>query len=298
MEFTSLEQLRDEFINRGGFSFPDEMTVAGIKYKTNQTSSYNLKDMIRKGYKAMWVYFTPYREQSQNVGLDHAIVFLWGFDTRRLMMVPYDVRTMSKARLQGGVITEKIDNGNSVNIPKERIVGDVVDVIITSIPNSGALKGKVDTGADVSSVHAENWKVENGQVTFECPELSENKITLPVLEKQAIKSSNGDIEYRPVIELNIKVNNQQLTNVMFNLNDRGTMAYPMLVGQNILEAGGFMIDPTINDPDDPDGIDEDFEIDWESLQEELKDDDVSDFITESKNDLVEKVINLIKGETA
>jgi hypothetical protein len=84
---------------------------------------------------------------------------------------------------------------------------------------------------------------------------------------------------------------------MFNLNDRGTMAYPMLVGQNILEAGGFMIDPTINDPDDPDGIDEDFEIDWESLQEELKDDDVSDFITESKNDLVEKVINLIKGET-
>ena len=206
-------------------------------------------------------------------------------------MVPYDVRTMSKARLQGGVITEKIDNGNSVNIPKERIIGDVVDVIITSIPNSGALKGKVDTGADVSSVHAENWKVENGQVTFECPELSENKITLPVLEKQAIKSSNGDMEYRPVIELNIKVNNQQLTNVMFNLNDRGTMTYPMLVGQNVLEAGGFMIDPTINDPDDPDNIDEDFEIDWESLQEEFKD----DILTEDKDDLVRKVIEFIKN---
>ena len=291
MEFASLEQLRDEFINRAGFSFPDEITVAGIKYKTNQTSSYDLKDMMQNGYKAMWVYFTPYREQSHSVGLDHAIVFLWGFVPQKHIMVPYDVRTMSKARLQGGVITEKIDNGNSVNIPKERIIGDVVDVIITSIPNSGALKGKVDTGADVSSVHAENWKVENGQVTFECPELSENKITLPVLEKQAIKSSNGDMEYRPVIELNIKVNNQQLTNVMFNLNDRGTMTYPMLVGQNVLEAGGFMIDPTINDPDDPDNIDEDFEIDWESLQEEFKD----DILTEDKDDLVRKVIEFIKN---
>ena len=207
-------------------------------------------------------------------------------------MVPYDVRSMSKARLEGGVITEKTDNGNSINIPKERILGDVVDVIVTSIPNSGALKGKVDTGADVSSVHAENWKVDNGQVTFECPELSENRITLPVLEKQAIKSSNGDVEYRPVIELNIKVNNQQLTNVMFNLNDRGTMSYPMLIGQNILEAGQFMIDPTIDDPDDPDNIDEDLEIDWESLQEEFKD----DVVPGNKNDLVEKVIEFIKNE--
>jgi len=292
MEFESLEKLKDEFVNKGGFSFPEEMLVAGIKYRSNQASAYNLKDMMRKGYKAMWVYMTPYREQSHSVGLDHAIVFLWGFIPEKHMMVPYDVRSMSKARLEGGVITEKTDNGNSINIPKERILGDVVDVIVTSIPNSGALKGKVDTGADVSSVHAENWKVDNGQVTFECPELSENRITLPVLEKQAIKSSNGDVEYRPVIELNIKVNNQQLTNVMFNLNDRGTMSYPMLIGQNILEAGQFMIDPTIDDPDDPDNIDEDLEIDWESLQEEFKD----DVVPGNKNDLVEKVIEFIKNE--
>lgn len=76
MEFESLDELKEAFIKSGEFTFPDEMMVAGIKYKTNQTSSYSVKDMIEKGYKAMWIYFTPYREQSQNVGLNHAIVFL------------------------------------------------------------------------------------------------------------------------------------------------------------------------------------------------------------------------------
>lgn len=291
MEFQNLDELKQLFLE-GGFPFPREMMVNGIKYESNKSSDYKIADMIKKGYKAMWIYFTPYREQAQKVGLNHAIVFLWGFVPNKLTMVPYDVRTTAKARLVGP-ITEKTDNGNSVNIPKEKIIGDCVDVIITSIPNSSAMKGKVDTGADVSSIHAEEWSIDNGQVTFICPELSENKITLPVLEKQAIKSSNGDMEYRPVIELNIKINNQQLTNIMFNLNDRGTMKYPILVGQNILESGGFMIDPTINDPDN---LDEDTEIDWEALQEEFKNDDVCEFISEDDNELIKKVINLIRNE--
>ena len=37
----------------------------------------------------------------------------------------------------------------------------------------------------------------------------------------------------------------------------------------ILEKGGFMIDPTINDPDAP--IDENIEFDWEAVNEEFKD---------------------------
>jgi len=293
MEFATLDELKQLFIGRGEFVFPKEMLVAGVKYKTKETSSYTIEEMVRKDYKAMWVYSTAYPEKARSVGLEHTIVFLWGFIPNRYVMVPYDVRTLSKARLQGGVIKEKMENGNTINIPKDKVIGDVVDVTIISIPNSSPMKGKVDTGADISSIHAEDWNVGNGQVSFNCPELSENKITLPVIEKQAIKSSNGDMEYRPVIELNIKINEQQLTNVMFNLNDRGTMSYPMLVGQNILEVGGFMIDPTINDPDK---IEEDFEIDWEVLQEQFKNDVIADFISEDKNKLVEKVIELIKNE--
>jgi len=253
--------------------------------------------MMKNNYKAMWLYFTPKPEieRAREAGLGGALVFLWGFAPGKPVMYPYDLRNTTKARIIGKVVTEDV-NGDSVNIKKEKIIGDVVDVIVTSIPNSSAMKGKVDTGADVSSIHAENWSINNGQVTFTCPELSENKITLPVLEKQAIKSSNGDMEYRPVIQLNIRINQQQLINMMFNLNDRGKMKYPILVGQNILEAGGFMIDPTINDPD---ALDEDFtqdtKVDWEGLQEEFKDDIISNFIIEDDIEKAKIVLDFIKS---
>lgn len=290
MEFQNLEHLKSIFIT-GKFPFPDEMTVAGVKYKSSKTSDYEIRDMIEKGYKAMWVYATAQREQAISVGLNQDIVLLWRFQSDE-RMIPYDVRATSKARLNAP-ITEKTDNGDSVNIRKEQIVGDVVDVIITSIPGSKPIKGKIDTGADVSSLHADEWNISDGRVTFISPDLSENKITMPVLEKQAVKLSNGSMEYRPVIELNVKINEQQITNCMFNLNDRGAMTYPLLIGQNVLEAGGFMIDPSIDAGEDPNvemgedpmmgkemnagpDMSEDFEVDWEALQEEFKEYEMSE----------------------
>lgn len=292
MEYENLDNIKAAF-GHGEFKFPTEILVANIKFKLSETSKYDMRNILFDQYKPMVVYITAHKQQASEAGLNTALVFLWGMQSNH-HMVPYDVRTYSRARLEGRIIKEEEGiNSDKVSISKERIVGDCVDVIITSLPNSTPMKGKVDTGADVSSIHAENWKVDNGQVTFECPELSENRITLPVIEKQAIKSSNGDIEYRPVITLNIRINDQQLTNIMFNLNDRGTMNYPMLVGQNILEAGKFMIDPTIDDPDDPDTkVDEyiKMNIDWELIQEELK----KERIPESNLQLAQQLINTIK----
>lgn len=302
MDFQNLEHLKALFVT-GRFPFPDEMTIAGIKYKSNKTSDYSVEDMIEKEYKAMWLYVTAAREQSIAAELNQYIVFLWAFRPD-LKMVPYDVRTTSKARLNAP-ITEKTDNGDSVNVRKEQIVGDVVDITITSITGSKPIKGKIDTGADVSSLHADEWNINDGRVTFMSPELSENKITMPVLEKQAVKLSNGSMEYRPVIELNVKINDQQLTGCMFNLNDRGAMTYPILIGQNLLEQGGFMIDPSIDAGEDPNvemgenplmgkemntGTDmsEDFEVDWEALQEEFKDD-----VIPSNEELLQSIVDFI-----
>ncbi len=293
MEFENLEQMLELFI-RGRFVFPEEIVVAGVKYNTSGSSEYSIQDMILKGYKAMWTYTTAHRAEAKEAGLNQVIIFLWGFKPNTLRMIPYDVRTMSKAKLNGKRIVEMSDGGDSVSIPKSKIVGDVVDVMITSLPGSKAIKGKIDTGADVSSLHADKWEVKDDRVTFLSPDLSENAITMPVLEKQAIRLSNGDTEYRPVIELNIKINDQQLTNCMFNLNDRGAMKYPMLVGQNVLEAGGFMIDPTINDPTDPDMEIENLEIDWIAIQEEFKDDIIDDK-SNGKEQFMNEIIGFIKA---
>ncbi len=308
MNFQNLEHLKALFIS-GRFPFPDEITIANIKYKSNRTSEYDLKDMIEKQYKGMWVYVTNLRKQSTAAGLNQYVVFLWAFRPD-LKMVPYDVRSISKARMTGPIV-ERQDNGDSINIRKEQIVGDVVDILITSIPGSNPIKGKIDTGADVSSLHATEWNINDGRVTFIAPDLSENKITMPVLEKQAVKLSNGNMEYRPVIELNVKINEQQLTNCMFNLNDRGAMTYPVLIGQNVLEAGGFMVDPSIDaaedlnveidkdpkagkeihaghDMDTSPDMYEDFEVNWEALQEMFKDD-----VIPSDEELLQSIIRFI-----
>ncbi len=290
MEFENLDQLKEIFTRRKGeFTFPEEIVVAGIKYKSGDTSSYSMLEIMEKNYKPMWVYGTSYREQARAAGLDQHIVLLWGFYRNSYAIAPYDVRTLSTARLGGQIIKEQMDNGDSVNIQKDRIIGDVVDVMITSLPGTRPIKGKIDTGADVSSLHADKWEISNGQVTFMAPDISENQITMPVIEKQTIKLSNGDTEFRPVIELNIKINNQELTNCMFNLNDRGAMTYSILIGQNVLEAGEFIIDPTINDPDAM--ANEDVEIDWESIQEEFKDDVLDGSTINTQN--IQKVIDFI-----
>jgi len=126
-------------------------------------------------------------------------------------------------------------------------IGSTVEVRFTSISGSVPLKGKVDTGADVSSLHATEHSIADGRVTFVCPELSRNRITVPLLTQQTVKSSDGGQEYRPVISLNVKINGKLMTNVEFNLNDRGNMKFPVLIGKNILIKGGFKIDPRLDE---------------------------------------------------
>jgi len=268
VEFRNLEELKQTFIT-GKFMFPNVIYVSGVKYTSNASTSYDIKDLLRKNYKMIWTYTTPNKEGARENDLNAVIAFLWGFTPNKKVMVPYDVRLTTKAR-SNAPITETSPDGEQVSIAKEKIVGDVVDVIITNLPGTRPMRGKIDTGADVSSLHIESFEIKNNHVSFHTPELSDNKITTPVIEKQAVRLSNGDVEYRPVIELNIKINNIYLTKCMFNLNDRGAMKYPMLIGQNVLEAGGFMVDPSINDP----SLSESF--DFSDLQEEYKDDVVID----------------------
>jgi len=281
VEFRNLEELKQTFIT-GKFMFPNDIYVSGVKYTSNASSSYDIKDLLRKNYKMIWTYSTSNKEGAREQELDAVIAFLWGFTPNKTVMVPYDVRLTTKARANAP-ITETSPDGEQVSIAKEKIVGDVVDVIITNLPGTKPMRGKIDTGADVSSLHIESFEIKNNQVSFHTPELSDNKITTPVIEKQAVRLSNGEVEYRPVIELNIKINNVYLTNCMFNLNDRGAMKYPMLIGQNVLEAGGFMVDPSINDPTLPETFD------FSDLQEEYKD----DVVVDHGQNTIQEIIKLV-----
>jgi hypothetical protein len=265
MEFENLSEIKHTFI-MGDFNFPKEMIVSEIKYKIRHSSSYSIEDMITKKFKAMWIYTTTEQPKAHARGLDQWLVFLWGF-TPKLRMLPYDVRPISKARVEGRTIIEQTDPQQ-----KDNVIGSVVQVRLTNIPGSANLKGKIDTGADISSLHATEYKINGDQVSFKCPEISQNVITIPLVNQQAVKSADGGVEYRPVIKLNIKVNEKLINDALFNLNDRGKMQYPILIGKNILKSGGFMIDPRMDESDDV--------IDWDLLQETFKDDVIEEQLVE------------------
>jgi len=47
-----------------------------------------------------------------------------------------------------------------------------------------------------------------------------------------------------------EINGKRIQDVLFNLNDRNNMDHQLLVGQNILEKGKFLIDPTIQEDEE------------------------------------------------
>ena len=286
-QFSDLDELLQRFKQSHNFNFAEEIDVQGLPYKRTQASNYDMRKIIDTGVKQVVTYGTFKRKEAKNAGLEQFILFLWGWSNN--MLIPYDVRVSSAARMSGEIFEAFGGGGDKMNIDKAKILGTSTEVIISNIPNCPPINAKVDTGADISSIHAEEWSTQNGQVTFQSGDISPNRITLPVIEKQAIKSSNGDVEYRPVVELDVKINGVPMSGVMFNLNDRGTMEYSMLIGKNVLERGGFLIDPKL-DEEDIDNI----EIDWDMLAERFKDEEVEPLSLEITE---EDVIKYIKDNT-
>lgn len=119
-------------------------------------------------------------------------------------------------------------------------IGSEAEIRFLSFNKS--VKGKVDTGATTSSLHAVNIKVGNGQVSFQSPVLSNNVITLETNGHQEVHSADGGGQQRPTVELEVEVGGKHIGPVQFNLNDRSNMDNEILIGQNILKAGNFIID--------------------------------------------------------
>lgn len=120
------------------------------------------------------------------------------------------------------------------------LIGNEADITFVDIGKT--IKGKVDTGATTSSIHATNIKINQHQVSFVCDVISPNVITMDIAGSQEVHTADAGGEQRPTVKFNIKINDVQLPNVLFNLNDRSNMDDPVLIGQNILQAGNFIVD--------------------------------------------------------
>ena len=129
-----------------------------------------------------------------------------------------------------------------------KTIGTTVGVTFVTIGNK-SIEGKVDTGATTSSLHATNIAVNAQQqsVSFQCPELSNNTISMKIAGSQAVSSADGGEQARPMVKMDVCIDGVTIRDASFNLNDRSNMDVMVLIGQNVLKAGGFIIDVSQGD---------------------------------------------------
>ena len=247
-KYNSVNDIKLEFL-RGSYDFSQkEFMVDDVEYQfLGESTKYSMLEILVNNHKSMVVYNVVRNKENEakekDAELSNWIIFLWGMDDK-LRLVPYDVRNTTKARA-----SVQIKEAKTKEIDADRIIADKVNVKFIDLSVANDIVAKVDTGAQITSLHATDIDIsrngEGATVSFNAPDLSNNRFTLPMVDQQPVKTSDGRTSNRPVIKMTMKIKNKLLKDILVNLNDRSKMDDPMLLGQNALEAGNFLVDPTI-----------------------------------------------------
>lgn len=128
----------------------------------------------------------------------------------------------------------------------KKIVGRKEKISIKSLELFD-LDAKVDTGADSNALHCDNIKVneEKNEVTF-ClldeihPAYHGTTITYPIFKMKKVRSSNGQLQIRPSIKVEVEFFNKTYESII-SLTNRHDMKFPMLIGRKFL-SGNFLVD--------------------------------------------------------
>jgi hypothetical protein len=111
------------------------------------------------------------------------------------------------------------------------------------IQNIGTIKAKADTGNDGHCVlHGTNVDLQQGSVSFET--VDGKQVQFACQETIDINIGSGNIEKRPVINLNIKINGTPYSSVPFSVADRSSNDVPVLLGKDFLAQHNCLVDPS------------------------------------------------------
>jgi len=136
--------------------------------------------------------------------------------------------------------------------PKQ-IIGatEVIEIVDANL----SFKARVDTGAKTCSLHAEDINVDASEENPEGKPISfrivnkngqSRQINTRVASAVIVKTAEGK-EQRYTVPLTVKWHDSEKT-ILFTLNDRLTMEYPILLGRNWLR-GSFLVDVEKNSDD-------------------------------------------------
>jgi len=135
----------------------------------------------------------------------------------------------------------------------DNTIGYNVEIVLKGFNGNKDIKAKIDTGADMSSLHANNVKIKGKTIEFD---FGDRHVTMPLGGYQRVKTADGGIENRPIVKFSVEVpkpgtdKDIVINNLAFTLNDRSDMDDRILLGLNFIEAGNFTIASDASSPKD------------------------------------------------
>jgi len=246
----SIEQLKQEFLT-GMESLPEEIFISEKLYtiQGSTTPAYNVNGTQYCHYKTVEIEPDLNAEPfsvSQQATTD--LVLEWVND--KLTFKPHDVYFINFPILVEGVDSIIDDQQN-----KRIIIQDKCNLVLVGFNDNEAIPAKVDTGASQCSIHGEDikWSTDNDLVQFT---FNKKRYRMTLAGEQDISSSDGGTQKRPVVTFRVKMDGMFLDGISFNINDRSNMPDKILIGQNLLEQGNFLIDPSGNKEESDDSVEQ------------------------------------------
>jgi hypothetical protein len=126
----------------------------------------------------------------------------------------------------------------------KQVIGWIERVKLTT--DALTIQAKVDTGADYSSVHAEDLRyflrgnMRWVEFTLHDDDGAPHRLQRPVERMAKVKKKTTGHQERPVVVLELCVGRNK-RKAQVNLADRGHFRYPLLLGRNFL-GGQYLVD--------------------------------------------------------
>lgn len=141
------------------------------------------------------------------------------------------------------VVAEEADHAGDKHLP---IVGAVEYATLELEPSALVLEARIDTGADTTSVHAENIRLieKEGKRYVQFTLLDDQGVEVPqelrLRRRVLIKQQVGEPERRYVVRMWVNLGGVR-SRIDVNLSDREDFEFPLLVGRNFL-VDNFIVD--------------------------------------------------------
>lgn len=118
----------------------------------------------------------------------------------------------------------------------ERLVIGLEEPVL--VKGLGELQAKIDSGnGGYNVIHGTDLHQQGNQLTFTTKDKfdHETKMTATVVDEIDVNMGGGNIEKRPVIELDIKFANEDYKKIPFSVSDRSTNTHPILISKGFVE---------------------------------------------------------------